>query len=228
MFENENRMLSEIDAVIFDLDGTLIDSMWVWHKVDEIYAERYGIVHPADFYEVMEGMSYTEVATYFKDTFSLPMTVEEIKTEWTEMTYVMYRDQVQLKSGVQEMLNYLNDKGIKLGIATSSNRILVEAVLEKRGIRKYFKSICTSCEANAGKPAPDVYLKVASDLMTPPEKCLVFEDVVKGVMAGKNAGMRVSAVEDTGNIAQREQLRKTADYYIRTFEDVWKNTYEVL
>ncbi|MFI3170955.1 MAG: HAD family phosphatase [Eubacteriales bacterium] len=221
-------MLGEKKAVIFDLDGTLIDSMWVWSTVDEIYMEKYKIVKPDDFHEVMEGISYTEVAQYFQDEFNLSLTVEEIKQEWLDMTIEMYRNEVQLKEGVQEFLASLRQQGIRLGIATSSTRELVEAVLEGRGVRHYFDAICTSCEVNTGKPAPDVYLRVAEMLAVSPAECLVFEDVPKGVMAGKNAGMQVTAVEDEGNLSQRQQLRKLADYYISTYRDVLKNTYEVL
>ncbi len=221
-------MLSNIEAVIFDLDGTLVDSMWVWRAIDELYIERYQFEKPHDFHVIMEGMSYTEVATYFKEEFQIPMTVEEIKQDWLNMTLEMYRNEVQLKEGVIEFLEHLKENGVKLGVATSSSRLLVEAVLEGRGIRHYFQATCTSCEVNAGKPEPDVYLKVASDLEVNPSKCLVFEDVAKGIMAGKNAGMKVSAVEDKGNVTQREYLRTLADYYIRTYRDVLENTYEVL
>lgn len=221
-------MLENIDAVIFDMDGTLIDSMWVWKSLDDIYIEKYHIVKPDNFHSVMEGMSYTEVAAYFQEEFKLPMTVEEIKQDWLDMTLELYRDKVQLKHGVIEMLEHLQEQGIKMGIATSSSRSLVEAVLGGRGVRKYFQAICTSCEVNAGKPEPDVYLKVASDLDVDPSRCLVFEDVAKGIMAGKNAGMRVSAVEDKGNVTQRAYLRTLADYYISTYIDVLENTYEVL
>ncbi|MFI3207691.1 MAG: HAD family phosphatase [Eubacteriales bacterium] len=221
-------MLNNIKAVIFDLDGTLIDSMWVWHAVDDVYAEKYNIVKPDDFYEVMEGMSYTEVAQYFQDEFKLDMTVEEIKQEWLDMTIEMYRNEVELKEGVLLMLEHLKENGIKIGIATSSSRELVEAVLSGRRVRHYFEAICTSCEVNAGKPEPDVYLKVASDLGVEAKDCLVFEDVAKGIMAGKNAGMKVSAIEDKGNVTQREYLRTLADYYIRTYKDVLEHTYEVL
>lgn len=218
-------MLTNKKAVIFDMDGTLIDSSWVWKTVDDIYIEKYHIEKPDDFHSIMEGMSYTEVATYFRDAFHLPLTVEEIKAEWLEMTMDLYRDKVKLKEGVVEILQHLEQQGIKMGVATSSARELVEAVLKNRGIYHYFQSICTSCEVNAGKPAPDVYLKVAQELEIEPQFCLVFEDVPKGVQAGKNAGMTVSAIEDDSNIGQREQLQYLADYYIKNYFEVLHNTY---
>ncbi len=189
--------------------------------------KQYRLVQPENFHETMEGMSYTEVAAYFQETFQLPMSIEEIKQEWLDMTLALYETEVELKSGVKELLAYCETQGIALGIATSNTRTLVELVLEARGIRKYFQGLCTSCEVAAGKPAPDVYLKVAKDLQVAPENCLVFEDVLKGVQAGKNAGMRVCAVADKGNVLQREQLRKQADYYIQDYEEILNNTYEV-
>ena len=220
-------MLQGIEAIIFDLDGTLIDSMWVWKQVDDSYMKQYRLVEPENFHETMEGMSYTEVAEYFREVFQLPKSAEEIKQEWLDMTLALYQTEVELKSGVKELLAYCKEHEIRLGIATSNTRTLVESVLEAREIRDYFQGLCTACEVSAGKPAPDVYLKVAKDLEVAPEKCLVFEDVLKGVQAGKNAGMKVCAVEDKGNILQREALRKQADYYIHGYEEILNKTYEV-
>ncbi len=221
-------MLKDIDAVIFDLDGTLVDSMWVWSAVDDIYLAKYNATKPHDFHVIMEGMSYTEVAAYFKEEFKIPRTIEEIKGDWLEMTMEMYRNKVKLKEGALEMLKHLHVNGIKMGIATSNARPLLDAVLEGCNMKDFFQVTCTACEVNAGKPAPDVYLKVAKDLGVLPSRCLVFEDVANGILAGKNAGMKVSAVEDEGNVTQRDYLRTLADYYIRTYKDVLKNTYEVL
>lgn len=221
-------MLEGIQAVIFDLDGTLIDSMWVWKQVDDICIEKYNIIKPDDFHEHMEGKSYTEVAVYFKEAFHLPLTVEEIKQEWLDMTIELYGNEVQLKPGVKEFLEHLHKEGIRMGVATSSTHPLVEAVLCGRGVRQYFQTIVTSCDVNIGKPAPDVYLKVAEILEVNPKSCLVFEDVPKGVQAGKNARMTVCAVEDEDNVSQREELRALADYYIRDFNDINKDKYEVL
>ncbi|MEF9941065.1 MAG: HAD family phosphatase [Lachnospiraceae bacterium] len=218
-------MLEDIEAVIFDLDGTLVDSMWIWTDVDEVYLEKYHLTRPDNFQTSMEGMSYSETAQYFVDTFpTLNQTVEQIQKEWHEMTFLRYTTEVTLKQGVSEFIQQLRANGIKCGIATSNSRELVEATVAALGIQHFFDSIRTACEVSAGKPAPDVYLKVAEDLHVPSERCLVFEDIPNGIRAGKNAGMRVCAVDDAFSKSMEQQKRELSDYYIYNYE----NLYEML
>lgn len=222
-------MLEEIKGVIFDMDGTLIDSMWVWEEVDVDYVKRYQLVEPEGFYEAIEGMRFTDVAKYYKKTFpQIRDSVEQIKADWMEMGYRLYRDEVELKSGVKEFLEELKKRGIKIGIATSNDRDMTEMVLEARGILQEFDAICTSDEVKIGKPAPDVYLKAAEDLGVAPKDCLIFEDVPAGLMAGKSAGMKTCAVADKFSEDQIEKKRALADYFIQDYFEVLKGTYEQL
>ena len=222
-------MLEEIKGVIFDMDGTLIDSMWVWEEVDVDYVKRYQLVEPEGFYEAIEGMSFTDVAKYYKKTFpQIRDSVEQIKADWMEMGYRLYRDEVELKSGVKEFLEELKKRGIKIGIATSNDRDMTEMVLEARGILQEFDAIRTSDEVKIGKPAPDVYLKAAEDLGVDPKDCLIFEDVPAGLMAGKSAGMKTCAVADKFSEDQIEKKRALADYFIQDYFEVLKGTYEQL
>lgn len=222
-------MMDHIKAVIFDLDGTLLDSMWIWPTVDEEYARKYHLTIPEGFGDAVEGMSYTETAQYFLKQFpELHQTIEEVQEEWVKMTFHKYTEEVKMKEGALEFLLEQKKRGVKLGIATSNSRTLVEASLKALEIDKFFQAICTSCEVCAGKPAPDVYLKAAENLQTDPSDCLVFEDIPMGILAGKNAGMKVCAVEDAFSASQREKKRELADYYIQNYLDVIQNTYEVL
>lgn len=223
------QMLRDIDAVIFDMDGTLIDSMWIWPDIDMEYLQKYNLTKPENFHDGMEGMSYSETAQYFLDLFpSLSFTKEEIMDEWTQMARERYVTQVKLKKGVYEFMETLKTQGVKLGIATSNGRTLVDDTLNALHITSFFDSVKCACEAGAGKPAPDVYLLVAKELKTEPERCLVFEDVCAGILAGKNAGMKVCAVEDDFSKYQRERKRELADYYIQDYDDIKQKTYEVL
>lgn len=223
------HMLENVDAVIFDMDGTLIDSMWIWPDIDQVYLDRYDLTQPEDFHQAMEGMSYREVAQYFLDTFpSLPRTREEIMEDWTQMAYERYMTQVPLKTGAGEFIQRMRKMGKKIGIATSNGRRLVDDTLEALKITELFDSVRTACEVASGKPAPDVYLLVAKDMGVAPERCLVFEDVPMGILAGKNAGMKVCAVEDDFSKPQEKKKRELADYYIQDYEDIINETYEVL
>ena len=222
-------MLENIDAVIFDMDGTLLDSMWIWPDIDDVFLEKYHLIKPAGFHEGMEGKSYPETAQYFLDLFpTLTQTREEIMDEWNEMAHDRYISQVKLKAGAKEFILNMKEAGKKIGIATSNSRFLVNDTLKALGIEELFDSVRTSCEAGAGKPAPDVYLLVASDLSVQPERCLVFEDVPMGILAGINAGMRTCAIYDDFTRPQDDRKRELADYYIYDFNDIMNETYEVL
>lgn len=215
-------------AAIFDLDGTLIHSMWVWQTVDKEYALRHNLKPTKEFYKAMEGMGFSEVAKHYVDTFNLGLTVEEVKNEWLDMTINKFKNEVPMKPYVKEMLDHCKGLGLKMGIATSCNRLLVHAVLGKHNIEHYFDIIVTSCEAGAGKPSPDVYLKAAMGLGVEPKDCIVFEDVPNGARAGKNAGMTACVVEDIDNEDLREELRQIGDFYITSYEDILNGTHEVL
>lgn len=215
-----DKMLKDINAVIFDLDGTLVDSMWLWKSIDIEYLARFGIEFPLDLQDCLEGMSFSETAIYCKERFDLPDSLDVIKSDWNRMAWDKYLNEVPLKEGVRELLEYLKDNNIPAGIATSNSRELVDLVIEKHNIREYFSSIRTSCEVEKGKPSPDIYLLVATDLLVKPEKCLVFEDVVQGVMAGKNANMKVCAVYDQASDKHKEQKIRLADYYVHSLNEV--------
>lgn len=215
-------MLTGKKAVIFDMDGSLVDSMWVWTEVDDIYMEKYGLTMPENFHKEIEGMSFTETAQYFVDTFpQLNFTVEEVKREWQEMTMDMYCTKVPLKPGAGEFLQRVKQAGIRLGIATSNARALAEAALDALQIREMFDTVRTSCEVAKGKPAPDVYLKAAEDLQVDPAECLVFEDIPSGILAGKRAGMTVCAVEDEFSRPYEKEKRELADFYICDYAEVF-------
>lgn len=222
-------MLTNIDAVIFDIDGTLVDSMHVWTDIDVIFLEKYHLEEPENFHEGMEGKSYSETAQYFLDLFpELPHTKQELEDEWHEMAFEIYTKELQLKKGAYDFIVDMHKAGIKLGIATSNSRDLAEGLLMNTGVWQYLDAVWTSDEAKAGKPAPDVYLKVAESLGVKPERCLVFEDVPNGILAGINAGMKVCAVEDPFSKPQEERKKELADYYIQDYDDIKNNTYEVL
>ncbi len=214
-------ILKDIKAVIFDLDGTLIDSMWMWRDIDIEFLYKFGIELPEDLQESVQGMSFTETALYFKERFSLELSFEEIKEDWNKMAWEKYATVIPLKEGVKRLLDFLRDGGIKLGIATSNSRELVDLVTKHLCINDYFDSIRTSCEVKAGKPSPDIYLLVAQDLKVEPSNCLVFEDVIQGIMAGKSAGMNVAAIYDAASEKDMEKKKELADYYFDSFEELF-------
>lgn len=215
-----NDLLKNKKAVLFDLDGTLVDSMWVWRNIDIDFLSAIGQELPDDLQKCIEGMSFTETAEYFKKRFGIKDDVEDIKTKWNKMAYDKYTSEVKLKKGAKEFLARLKADGILVGIASSNSMTLIEGALKAEGVLEYFDAITTACEAGAGKPAPDIYLLAAKKLDAAPEKCLVFEDIPMGIMAGNAAGMTTVAVEDDYSKGMRDEKIKLANYYIEDYTNI--------
>lgn len=213
-------MLKDIDACIFDLDGTLVDSMWVWGQIDIDYLNKRNIDVPKDLGKAIEGASMREVALYFKDRFNLTDDIDTIMSEWNDMAIYQYENNVSLKQGIKEFLDYLKNKNIKLGLYTSNSLVLASAVLKARGVLDYFDYITAGCSNIKGKPEPDGYLLTAQNLNVIPDRCLVFEDLCVGILAGKNANMKTCAVKDNYSMYQDKEKRTLADYYIEDYNEI--------
>ena len=207
-------------AFLFDLDGTLVDSMWIWESIDVEYLDRFGLELPEDLHSCIEGMSFSETAQYFKERFSIPDTLEKMKADWNRMAWEKYTQEVPLKSGIREFLRYHRARGVKMAVATSNSRELAEAVIAVHGLTDTFDVIVTGCDVAHGKPFPDVYLEAAVRLGVDPSECLVFEDVVAGIQAGRSAGMEVAAVEDAYSLYQERQKKELADLYIADYQEL--------
>lgn len=219
-------MLNNIKAVIFDMDGSLVDSMWIWKSIDIEYLTRYGYETDdrfiADLQSKIEGMSFEETAQFMSSHFNIPRTHLEMMDDWNKMAWDKYENDVCLKEGALEFLDYCNSKGILLGIASSNSRELVDNLLKSRNIRDYFNVIKTGSDGYPGKPAPDIYLAVADELGINPSNCLVFEDIPKGIIAGKSAGMRVCAVDDAYSSHLTTNKKELADYFIEDYYGLYK------
>lgn len=217
--EDKRKLLDGKKAFLFDLDGTLVDSMWMWDAIDVEYLGRFGFSCPEDLEKSIEGMSFTETAKYFKKRFSLPGSLEQIKADWVNMSIEKYRCEVPPKPGVPEFLKASSDRGIKMAICTSNGRELVDTVLKALGLESYFDCILTGCDVDASKPSPDIYLEAARRLSVSPEVCAVFEDVPAGITAGKRAGMTVFAVEDEFS-SEVEKIKELSDCQIKDYYEL--------
>lgn len=208
-------------AVLFDLDGTLVDSMWMWPQIDVEFLGRFGYDCPGDLERAVEGMSFSETAAYFKERFSLPMTLEEIKECWSQMAMDKYRTQVPLKPGALEFLRYCKDRGIATGIATSNGRAHCRRSHRGSADRRVFPGGGHRLRGGKGKAGAG-YLSGGGE--TPPrwlpEDCLVFEDVPAGILAGKRAGMTVLAVEDDFSRELSGEKKALADGYICDYSEL--------
>ena len=213
----ETFSIKQYRGVIFDLDGTLIDSMGMWSEIDVEYLGRFGIEVPKDLQKTINGMQFTEVAVYFREHFGIRDSVEKIGDDWLKMARDKYEHTIMLKPGAYELLSFLKNENIPCAIASSNHYDLIEAVLRRHGVLPCFKAIVTCDDVCAGKPDPAVYLKAAKMLHVPAEDCLVFEDVPVGVMAGKRAGMDVCAVLDPHSADLADEVTALADFAIDDF-----------
>jgi len=215
-------MFKNIKAVIFDMDGTLIDSMWLWKAIDIEYLGKHHIELPQDLQKDIEGMSFSETAKYFKTRFHLLDDVETIKQEWNEMANDYYAHKVPLKDKANDFLLRLKANDLKLGIGTSNSKELLAVIMDKFQLDAIFDTVRTSCEVEKGKPHPAIYLQVAKDLGVEPWECMVFEDVPNGLEAANRAGMTSVAIFDEFSKHMDQEKKELADHYVHSYEELLK------
>ena len=210
-------MLGNIKAAIFDLDGTLVDSMWVWEKIDIEFLKARGFESPKSLMGDICHLTFEQTADYFKSTFNLKESVQEIMDEWNNMAYTHYKNDVKLKPGAKEFLLTLKKLNIKIALATSNCTQLLEITLKSNGIFELFDIISTTDEVSHGKDFPDIYLLSAKKLNVNPNECIVFEDILKAVNGAKLADMHVVGVKDNFSENQSKEIKKCSDRYIDDF-----------
>jgi HAD superfamily hydrolase (TIGR01509 family) len=182
-----------IEAVVFDLDGVLLDSEQVWDEVrEQLVKERGGRWHERAQTEMM-GMSSSEWSRYMHNELGVPDPPEEISADVVRRLEEIYRKRLPLIDGANEAVERLAARW-PLGLASSSNREVIDLVLDLSGLARFFRVTVSSEEVPRGKPAPDVYLEAARSLGVPPERCAAVEDSHNGIRSAKAAGMRVIAI----------------------------------
>lgn len=207
-------------AAIFDLDGTLLDSMGVWDQIDMDFLARRGFEVPADYVPTISAMPFEQVAAYTIERFRLNETPEAVVAEWDDMAHEAYATMVEAKPGAVEYLTYLHDAGVKLGVATSLTPSLREPAMKHVGIFDFFTTITSVDDVHGiGKDQPDVYLLAASRLGAEPCECVVFEDILPGVRSAKSVGMRVWAMHDDSSDADWARICALADGVMFDFHD---------
>lgn len=209
----------KIQAVIFDLDGTLIDSMGVWEKIDVEFLTKRGFTVPPDYISKISAYSFQEAAEYTIERFHLPETVDALIQEWNERARFEYTNNIFLKPYAKDYIMSLKSANVKLAIATSLPCELYEPALENNGILDYFDVICSVDEVKRGKEFPDIFLYTAEKLKVRSEHCLVFEDVLQAVKSAKLAGMSVYGVYDDSSKAHWDEIKCIADGHVYDFHN---------
>lgn len=209
-----------IKGVIFDVDGTLLDSMGIWEDVGARYLELLGIEAEPELGRILFPMSLEEGAAYVKKQYALPQSKEEIQEGVLKIVKNFYYEEASLKEGALRLLKELEKKGIPMAIATSSSLDLILAAFRRLGIDGYFRGFFTCSQVGAGKNSALIYQKAAELLGTLPEETLVFEDALHAIRTAKQAGFLAAGVYDRSSGEQQEEIREYADIYLRSLTEL--------
>ena len=217
---NRENWLKNIEGAVFDLDGTLLDSSWVWEKVDEKFLGDRGFQVPDDYVDEISPLGAERAAVYTIERFGLNEDKDDIVREWIEMAKKEYATEVVCKPYAKEFLEELHKLNIKMAVATSSDRELFMKTLEREGILKYFQKIVTVDEVERGKGYPDIYEEAARRIKVNPHKCLVFEDILAGVTGASLGEFNVVALFDEKSKHNWEKIKSISKYSINDYKEL--------
>lgn len=208
---------AEVDAVIFDLDGTLLDSLWAWEHSGSNFVRALGIEPPAELDAKLVQMSLMDGARFIKELYQLPQAPEEILARTLEPIKQRYYTQVQPMPGIPELVTRLHSQGVKMGIATAGDKNFATVALKRLGLLDYFDAIVTCDEVGIGKTSPAVYEETLRQLGTDKGRTLVVEDAVHALQTAHRAGFPTAAVEESHSALQLPEKVEIADYYVSSF-----------
>lgn len=200
-----------IKGAIFDLDGTLLDSMWIWADIDRRFLSKRGIEVPPDYMAAVGAMEYRQAAEYTVARFELNDTPEDLMHEWSDMAVGAYASELKLKPSVTKLLFELRDRGIRLAVATSATPDMCLPALRNNGVAHLFEQVVTTWEIGKGKAHPDVYFACAQRLGVLPTECAVFEDSLRAVKTAKSAGFFTVGVYDKFSAVDEREIKDISD-----------------
>lgn len=197
----------DIKAVIFDMDGTLIDSTSIWHEIDKAFFNKRNMELPSDYAQHIVHLGLTQAAVYTKETYHLEESIQDIMKEWHDMSLDMYKYHVPLKEGALELLKLFKSNGIKMAIATANDEPLYRPCIERLGIEQYFDAIADVNTAKEGKQSAKIYLDLADKLGSKPQNTLVLEDMPTCIKTAFKSGFLTVAVYDNAS-KEYDQVKK--------------------
>lgn len=207
----------DFKGMIFDLDGTLVKSSHVWSDIDKKFLGKRGIPVPKDYYKQISAMNFEQAARFTNEHFGLNESIEDIQKEWFDMAIYEYSNCVDQVEGADEFLRYIKENGVKIALATASNRSLYEPVLKRNGIYDYFDFFASTEQVKRGKGFPDVYEFAAKGLGLKPCECAVFEDILEGVRGAKAGNFTAVACLNAHYIDDFEKIKSEADLCFETY-----------
>lgn len=210
-----------MEGLIFDLDGTLLNSMPSWeHQLNDFLIKK-GIVPPDDLLDRTKTLGLETATGIVLKEFGLSDDPTTVYQQFQSNMSTLYRSEIPLKPGVREFLDEMRKRKFPMAIATATSRILVEQVLRYHNLNAHFQSITTVAEVGIGKQDPKIFLVAADKLGLLPQNCTVFEDSLKAVLSAKQAGFRTIAIQEVTNPTEQDKLLQEANLYIKDFFELF-------
>lgn len=210
--------MDKIEAAIFDMDGTILDSMPMWMSCAERYVSSFGIEPENGLSQTLFSMTMNEGAAFLKRKYSLPVSENEIIAGVNKVLSKAYAEEVQFKDGAEAFLKKLQGAGTKIALFTNTDRVLFAPALERLDAEKYFDFIFTTSEMKMSKAHSEAFLKVCTSLKTAPEKTWVFEDALYAIKTASLAGLKICALYDETSACDAEEIKKLSTVYCNNYK----------
>ena len=215
-----NETLNDmVKGVIFDVDGVLLDSMKIWNNAGERYLKKQGITPEPHLGDIMFSMTLSEGAQYLIDKYHVSAPIEDVKKGIMAEVEHFYFEEAKMKDGARELLDRLKKAGVRMSVATSTDRYCIEGAFSHLGIMDYFDIILTCSEVGKSKENPDIFFEAVSVMKTPIEYTWLFEDGLYSMKTAKREGFRVVGVYDSVSEKDQEEIRRVADVYLTSLDD---------
>ena len=211
-----------LQSAIFDMDGTLLDSMSMWMGLGADMLRSQGIEPEPDLQAKLNVLGLRQGAEYCKRAYHMTQSVDQVVDLIEQRVDHFYRSEVQAKPGVQKFLSLLKMEGVWMYVATATDRHLAEAALKHAGIDGCFRGMITCTEAGRGKDSPEIYERALVRLRSNKKDTVIFEDALHAIRTAKDAGFRVCGVYDPSAEKDQAEIRRISDYYIRSFEEMFE------
>ena len=203
---------------LFDMDGTLVDSMGYWDEVCGEYLRQVGLYSEVVF-ETLKPMTLPQTAEYFESEFGIKVPVEKMEKEMCRIMLDHYENDIEVKPGVQAFLEAMQKKGIRMCVVSSSPTLLVETCLKRHRLTQYFEFLLSADEVGKGKTDPDIYFEAARRLGVEPQNTLVFEDAMPAGLTAKRAGFPTAAIFDETSAVEWDEFRKQTDFAFADWDE---------
>lgn len=214
---------NEIKLIIFDLDGTVIDSCGIWKRIDHNFFGKRNIPYPETYGTTIAHMGLEQTAIYTKNTFNLSESIEEIMEEWMNESRHLYQNEILLKDGVREFVEQCHQENIPMVVATACDESCYVPCLKRNQIYDDFVSITDTKTYPQGKATPDIYLDIAKKYHVEPKEVVVFEDIVVALKSAIKGGFNtVGVYEKTSSKEDDETKKQISNLYINSFNELLK------